>query len=170
MELPDDTPDDTEDEQRSLPEFILLISRPKWMRRAACRGLDPSLFFPERGELVSEEARQVCAECPVQPECLEYALTTKERDGVWGGRSGRQRRDMRAAIIDRNRERECIECGRVFMGNYRSKLCSTDCRRIRNTKVRAIHQQRKEAADEGSVDDRIEEPRDADHNDDNGWG
>ena len=27
-----------------------LVNRPPWHRQAACRGVDPDLFFPERGQ------------------------------------------------------------------------------------------------------------------------
>ena len=64
-----------------------------WRNRAACRGVDPDIFFP-----VSEEdafqAKAICAECPVREACLEYALATRERDGVWGGATERERRRM----------------------------------------------------------------------------
>lgn len=66
-----------------------------WMREGACRGVDPDLFFPERGE-DSKYAKAVCAVCPVADDCLEYALTNRERFGIWGGASERQRRQIRA--------------------------------------------------------------------------
>lgn len=61
---------------------------------AACAGVDPDLFFPERGESV-DAAKAVCAECPHRVECLEWALEAGEVDGVWGGESARTRRRMR---------------------------------------------------------------------------
>lgn len=65
-----------------------------WRQRAACRGLDPEIFFPERGES-TREAKAVCAGCPVRPECLEYALDAREVNGIWGGKSERERRSIR---------------------------------------------------------------------------
>ena len=65
-----------------------------WLTRAACRGMDPELFFPERGE-PTEPAKAVCAGCPVRGECLDYALTNVERFGIWGGLSERERRAIR---------------------------------------------------------------------------
>lgn len=41
-----------------------------------------------------QTARAICAECPVQQECLEYALTHHEIFGVWGGRTERERRKL----------------------------------------------------------------------------
>lgn len=117
-------------------DIAALTTRPAWMRDAECRGLSPKMFFPERGELVSEEAKAVCAACPVQRECLAYAIATKEMDGVWGGKSGRQRRDMRSASTVKNINRVCDECGAEFVGNYRSRLCGTGCRKKRNAEAR----------------------------------
>jgi WhiB family redox-sensing transcriptional regulator len=34
----------------------------------------------------------VCSECPVQLDCLEYALAYRIDHGVWGGASERERR------------------------------------------------------------------------------
>lgn len=65
-----------------------------WMGRAACRGLDPTLFFVTRGEL-TDEAKQVCQTCPVRRECAEYAGVTRQNRGIWGGQSERQRRSPR---------------------------------------------------------------------------
>lgn len=67
---------------------------PAWFDRAACEGLDPDLFFAERGESIAL-AREICNGCPVQAECLDYALRHRITYGVWGGLSERQRRRLR---------------------------------------------------------------------------
>lgn len=62
-----------------------------WSQRAACRGLDPLIFFPA----VDEEAgpaKAVCGSCSVRELCLEYALGEREREGVWGGCTEAERR------------------------------------------------------------------------------
>lgn len=60
-------------------------SDPKtWRHQAACRGLDPEAFYPEEGE-PGDEAKAVCTRCPVRQPCLEWALATREKAGVWGG-------------------------------------------------------------------------------------
>jgi WhiB family transcriptional regulator, redox-sensing transcriptional regulator len=66
-------------------------------QQANCRGLDPDLFHPRRGDSPSVRAAiTVCNGCEVRGECLQYALDNNIRDGVWGGTSGRERRQMRA--------------------------------------------------------------------------
>ncbi|MDA8285923.1 MAG: WhiB family transcriptional regulator [Actinomycetota bacterium] len=65
-----------------------------WQRRANCMGVDPDLFFPDRGTS-TREAKEVCRGCVVREECLEYAITHSEKFGIWGGLSERERRRIR---------------------------------------------------------------------------
>ncbi|MGI8663714.1 MAG: WhiB family transcriptional regulator [Acidimicrobiales bacterium] len=64
---------------------------PTWRHQCACRGLDPEIFFPVSDE-EAEVAKAVCGGCVVREACLEYALGCRERDGVWGGRTEKERR------------------------------------------------------------------------------
>ncbi len=74
--------DETETEEKSWQDF------------ANCLGVDPDLFFPERGAS-TREAKEVCQGCVVREDCLEYALQNGEKVGIWGGRSERERRRIR---------------------------------------------------------------------------
>ena len=66
-----------------------------WKQRAACRGMDIKIFFPDHSEvnvnsrLVWVQGKQVCDSCVVRQECVEYQLPFEEkacrRDGLWGG-------------------------------------------------------------------------------------
>jgi len=62
-----------------------------WRNKGACRGLDPAVFYPVSEE-DAEEAKAICRVCPVREPCLEYALANRERDGVWGGATEKERR------------------------------------------------------------------------------
>ena len=62
-----------------------------WRQRAACRGVDPDVFYPATDE-EAEAAKAICGQCSVRQACLEYALSNRERDGVWGGCTERERR------------------------------------------------------------------------------
>lgn len=68
--------------------------RASWMLRGACRGEDPELFFPRSptGPSLAQVnlAKAICGRCPVQPNCLSYALIT-QRDGIWGGTTREER-------------------------------------------------------------------------------
>jgi WhiB family redox-sensing transcriptional regulator len=67
-----------------------------WQLQANCMGVDPDLFFPERGAS-TREAKEVCRGCIVREDCLEYALANGEKFGIWGGMSERERRRLRRA-------------------------------------------------------------------------
>lgn len=69
-----------------------------WMNWANCLGVDPSLFFPERGAS-STKAKAVCRGCTVREDCLNYALVRGEKHGIWGGLSERERRRIRRARV-----------------------------------------------------------------------
>ncbi len=60
-----------------------------WRHRAACRDVDPELFFPIGNTgpaiLQIEEAKQVCRRCDVTDACLRWALESGQESGVWGG-------------------------------------------------------------------------------------
>ena len=46
-----------------------------WRKRAACQGIDPEVFYPVSDE-DAEEAKVICAVCPVRQACLEHAWPT----------------------------------------------------------------------------------------------
>jgi WhiB family transcriptional regulator, redox-sensing transcriptional regulator len=75
-----------------------------WQARANCMGVDPDLFFPERGAS-TREAKEVCRGCVVREDCLEYALESGEKFGIWGGMSERERRRLRRARAIERRAR-----------------------------------------------------------------
>ena len=81
-----------------------------WRDRAACRTEDPALFFPPpvvgnssalraRHEAATTAALAICRACPVQVECLTYAVAHGEHHGTWGGTTA----DERAAMPARRR-------------------------------------------------------------------
>jgi WhiB family redox-sensing transcriptional regulator len=76
-----------------------------WRHHAACREVDPELFFPIGNTgpalLQIDEAKQVCHRCPVMEPCLEWAVESGQDAGVWGGMSEDERRayKRRAARI-----------------------------------------------------------------------
>lgn len=80
-----------------------------WRQAALCRDQDPDIWFPDptgisghgaariraRGEAI---ALDICDACPVQAECLSWALANDERFGVWGGHTERERETIRRRI------------------------------------------------------------------------
>ncbi|WP_017596413.1 WhiB family transcriptional regulator [Nocardiopsis potens] len=83
-----------------------------WQEHAACKDEPITLFFGPPGERRVErevrerKAKEVCAQCPVRTDCLDYAIARPEKYGTWGGlgederakeRRRRMRRGSRAA-------------------------------------------------------------------------
>lgn len=66
----------------------------EWQEQAVCTQVDPAIFYPDKGTPL-DDARRVCAVCPVREECLQAALDRDERFGVFGGASVRQRIAMK---------------------------------------------------------------------------
>ena len=62
-----------------------------WRKHGACRGLDPAIFYPLDDE-DAEPAKEICGVCSVRQACLEHALSTREKEGIWGGATERERR------------------------------------------------------------------------------
>jgi WhiB family redox-sensing transcriptional regulator len=74
-------------------EDVFSMTATTWRKLAACRGLDVEAFYPvTEDEADAAEAKAVCATCPVRQACLEHALAHREREGVWGGTTERERR------------------------------------------------------------------------------
>jgi len=89
-----------------------------WMESAVCRQIDSEMFFPDRENpntdgLIStiRRAQTVCRSCPVQTECLDYALTNNEKYGIWAGIN---MNTARAQLRDELRRQRNIKVRDVF--------------------------------------------------------
>lgn len=80
----------------------------RWWELAACKRADPELFFPVSGtgpaRRQAAQAKAVCAACDVRQLCLDYALTTMQAHGVWGGLTEDERRQL-AGLLHRELSR-----------------------------------------------------------------
>jgi WhiB family redox-sensing transcriptional regulator len=83
-----------------------------WRNDATCRDTDPELFFPvgTTGQALLQiaKAKSVCCECPVNIECLDFALETNQDTGIWGGFSEEERRQIRRDAAKRARAQKAI--------------------------------------------------------------
>jgi len=70
-----------------------------WRLDAACRHTNVDMYFPagNTGAAVEqiEAAKAVCAACPVQSACLQFALESNQEAGIWGGKDEDERRRLR---------------------------------------------------------------------------
>jgi WhiB family redox-sensing transcriptional regulator len=123
-----------------------LLSPEPWVDQALCAQVDVGdLFFPSKGGSTAP-AVQVCKRCPVQEQCLQYALARREPHGIWGGRSERERRRMRQglsprklrshcgkgheyAVVGRTSQGACRECRRVWDKGYQERVAEKYKRR-----------------------------------------
>lgn len=74
------------------------MMQPKdWRSRAACRDVDPELFFP-LGDMFPPKqlraAKAVCRRCEVRRQCLAWAVQTGLTDGIAGGLTEAERRTL----------------------------------------------------------------------------
>lgn len=78
-----------------------------WRAASSCRDTDPDLFFPvgTTGPALEQiaSAKAVCNSCEAKAPCLEFALTTNQDSGVWGGTSEEERRKLRRAWVAQQR-------------------------------------------------------------------
>jgi len=92
-----------------------------WQEEALCAKDDPNIlkvfyYDPEEDDVdYTSEAKQICAQCPVRRQCLQYALDNEERFGVWGGSDETSRRwalsiDQYGKPIQRIRGMKCPYC------------------------------------------------------------
>jgi hypothetical protein len=82
-----------------------------WQLDAACKDVDPEIFFPETDRdptrrhrtfsTAELQAVRICQDCPVVAECLQDALKTHvdEDYGIRGGTTRRQRMPMRRQLV-----------------------------------------------------------------------
>ncbi|MFD5768923.1 WhiB family transcriptional regulator [Streptomyces sp. NPDC127049] len=85
---------------------IRSIADHSWHSRAACYGINPKeadrLFFHgPRNFRDRQQAKQVCAACPVQRDCLNFALENKVEHGMWGGLTLKERAQWRKKLDSR---------------------------------------------------------------------
>ena len=76
----------------------VMYEQQDWRKQGACLSADPDLFFPVSSRGVSatqiDRAKSVCASCPVRARCLDFALSTQQQFGIWGGTTEDERKRM----------------------------------------------------------------------------
>lgn len=128
-----------------------------WQAEAVCATADPEVWHPPAGGS-SLPARLICANCPVQAPCLEWALTTGEVYGVLGGYSPRQRMRLKrgenvalAVRPERGELMVCAYCGDEFepshgTAKYCGRYCSRTAQNERTNERRRVLRERLDAA------------------------
>lgn len=66
-----------------------------------CLQYPTDIFYPEADDLGNynesdfDTAKNICSSCWLKDKCLEFALKTNEKEGVWGGTTPKERRSIR---------------------------------------------------------------------------
>lgn len=74
----------------------------EWRKRAACKGADITIFFPEKGRMSVVNAGRskiYCMQCPVRFECLKFAVDNYITVGTYGGLSPSDRRGLTSETV-----------------------------------------------------------------------
>ena len=86
----------------------LNLATDDWRAASACSDTDPSLFFPvgTTGPALEQiaAAKAVCDTYEAKAPCLQFALSTNQDSGVWGGTSEEERRKLRRAWVAAQRK------------------------------------------------------------------
>ncbi|WP_435059092.1 WhiB family transcriptional regulator [Streptomyces sp. bgisy060] len=108
---------------------IRSIADHSWHSRGACYGINPKdadrLFFHgPRNTRDRQQAKQVCATCPVRRDCLNFALENKIEHGLWGGLTLKERAKWRTQLdnrLDYTRVRSAINGRDVHLSSLERK-------------------------------------------------
>jgi hypothetical protein len=71
------------------------------MKKAACKGSNPDLFFPSRGVVVNDMAIATCKSCPVYWECMRDGLINTAHAGIYAGLTRRKLARIKKALRPR---------------------------------------------------------------------
>ena len=123
-----------------------MIPSTEWTERAACRGMDPNIFFPGEYEPYGP-AREVCRRCEVIGDCLDDALAMSvsvDIAGMYGGLTPSERRSLRRGrpVVNkcgtttgyhahiRRGEEPCGRCVEAWRARNRAKSAASRRRRM----------------------------------------
>lgn len=87
-----------------------------WLAQGACLTADPDLFFPvatgEVGAQQAARAQRICDRCRVRRACLDFAMSSGQMHGIWGGTTPEERIRVRRQRADaRRRARRASAAG-----------------------------------------------------------
>ncbi len=83
-----------------------------WRELAACKGYkfepgQPDPWFPvSEAPAAAIEGQRICASCPVQITCRDYAFTANIQHGTLGGMTAKERENFKRRQADQRRKRK----------------------------------------------------------------
>lgn len=123
--------------------LLLLTQAQPWVERAECAtGHDPDLWFTPDSE--AGFAKEVCKKCPVKADCLAWALTEPSMQGVLGGLTESERRNLRRRSSRDTTRAACgTSAGRNRHRDLREPVCD-QCRDAYNRYARDVYRSKME--------------------------
>lgn len=115
-----------------------------WLAAAACRPWPAHWWYPKRGD-VGHQAKQICAGCPVRTTCLDHAITTGERFGIWGGVGIEQHRHVRSPGGQKQPIRHGTDGGYMAHRRRGEQACPA-CRHAHTQRVVLYRAERRDGA------------------------
>ncbi|MGW3228666.1 WhiB family transcriptional regulator [Kitasatospora sp. NPDC001095] len=98
---------------------------PRWRLKAACVGIkNPDIFFAQPRAAAHRQALALCRQCPVRRACLNDAIECGVRDGIRGGRTEEQLREIVAFREGRRVELDRVRA--VLAGTHRPRLTEAE--------------------------------------------
>jgi len=124
-------------------DFVhLRDERAYWMRHGLCRGADGYDFFPQSmTTTAAARAVSLCNSCPVQEDCLRYAMVNDIEYGIWGGLSPRARREIGTSQSRGSRETETktYTAYMRYKGEHRSDPVKATARELNISTATVYH-------------------------------
>lgn len=86
-----------EQKRRLLREALARPGKPAWMADSACTDYHPDLWYSDNHNGMAR-AKEICGECPALRACLKWAIETDERWGIFGGRTYKERQNLKRRV------------------------------------------------------------------------
>jgi hypothetical protein len=113
---------------RRFPQHVPLLRAPRVLMQGSCVGYRPPGLWTSDDPAQRDRAREICADCHVQPECLSWALRAVpvSDSAIYGAAGPAERRRLRAALgitrpnavaVINARKTCCPECGLPLSGD-----------------------------------------------------
>lgn len=112
-----------------------------WMTEALCTQVPADVFFPEKGQS-ADDALMICEDCSVQFDCLQYAVETGQRFGIWGGMTERERRKIRRTPAKRSLKAPHGTSARYRQHHRDNERACTACRDAEKLRRQELRERR----------------------------
>ncbi|MGN9802034.1 WhiB family transcriptional regulator [Micromonospora sp. L32] len=98
-----------------------------WRLRGNCLDVDPDVMHPDdRNHFGEQEAKKICAGCPVATQCLKESFDLRDWHGIRAGLTGNERRNLDPT----NPPKRCKRCNAQFVPRLDTQVRCRTCARL----------------------------------------